>query len=178
MKFLDNTYLNPPHSLGLLWTSERPATDSTQQSRETDSKPRRDSHPKSQQESGRILTPWAAQPPGSVRRLLTTKKTHLSGKCRHLIFYVIILQHISVLTESSKGNLQFSKEVKHPKTVFAYTLIDVVYIIGHIKYKQYYTDTERQLDDQEEISTHLKMYVQACSHSGVCRLCIHFLICS
>jgi len=67
--------------------------------------------------------------------LLTTKKMHLSGKCRHLIFYVIILQHISVLTESSRGNLQFSKEVKHPKTVFAYTLTGAVYITGHIKYK-------------------------------------------
>jgi hypothetical protein len=90
--------------------------------------------------------------------------------------------------------------VKHPNTVFAYSLIDVVHNIGHIKYgllrssilvghvmyltyenklrfllgiycllfwedeeaknkrhKQYYTDRERQLDDEEEISNHLKM---------------------
>lgn len=135
MRFLDNTYLNPPPWVGLLWTSDRPATDSTQQSRETDSKHRRDSHPKSQQEGGRIPTPQTTRPMGSAKCLLTTKKIHLSGKCRHLIFYVIILQHISILTESSTRQLQFSKEVRHPKTVFAYTLMDVVYIIGQIKYK-------------------------------------------
>jgi hypothetical protein len=131
MRFLDNTYLNPPPSVGLLWTSDRPATDNTLQSRETDSKPRRDS----QQGSGRRPTPKTARPLESAKCLLNTKKMHLSGKCRHPIFYVIILQHISVLTESSKGNLQFSNEVKHPKTVIAYTLIDVVYIRDHIKYK-------------------------------------------
>ena len=135
MRFLDNTYLNPSPSLGVFWTSDRPATDSTQQSRETDSKPQRDSQPKCQQESGNIPTPWTARPLGSAKCLLTTKKMHISGKCRHLIFYVNILQHISVLTELSKGNLQLSKEVKHPITAFGYTLIDVVYIIGHIKYK-------------------------------------------
>jgi len=35
----------------------------------------------------------------------------------------------------SSRRLQFSKEVKHPKTELEYTLIDVVYTICHIKYK-------------------------------------------
>jgi len=63
------SHSDTPHSVGLLWTSDRPvAGTSTWQhttlTTDTHPCPRRDSNPQSQQSRGRRLTSWTARPLG------------------------------------------------------------------------------------------------------------------
>jgi len=59
------------HTLGLLWTSDRPVAETSALQFTTITRgkhpcPRHDSNPHFQQGSGRRQTPWTARPPGSA----------------------------------------------------------------------------------------------------------------
>ena len=62
LRFRDHTYLDTPHSVGRLWTSDRPVAETsawqhTTLTRDRYPGPRRDSNPQSQEASGRRPTP-------------------------------------------------------------------------------------------------------------------------
>jgi hypothetical protein len=114
------SHSDTPHSVGLLWTSDQPVTETFIWQHTTLIKKhlhvchRRDSNPQSQQAICHRPTPWTARPLGSancILKVLTEKKPDKMQQCKILLSLILNkVQHVSGDTPPIVRSLKLHKQ--------------------------------------------------------------------